>query len=65
MDTLGALALGTEMPTDELLERKPYKRDASLISRPMWCNILVQSTYQLILLFVLMFEGARLFEFKI
>ena len=61
MDTLGALALGTEMPTDELLERKPYKRDASLISRPMWRNILVQSTYQLILLFVLMFEGARLF----
>ena len=61
MDTLGALALGTEMPIDELLERKPYKRDASLISLPMWRNILVQSTYQLILLFVLMFAGADLF----
>jgi magnesium-transporting ATPase (P-type) len=61
MDTLGALALGTEMPIDELLERKPYKRDASLISLPMWRNIAVQSTYQLILLFVLMFAGADLF----
>eukprot|EP00607_Mallomonas_marina_P005034 CAMPEP_0182425506 /NCGR_PEP_ID=MMETSP1167-20130531/11946_1 /TAXON_ID=2988 /ORGANISM="Mallomonas Sp, Strain CCMP3275" /LENGTH=876 /DNA_ID=CAMNT_0024606297 /DNA_START=194 /DNA_END=2821 /DNA_ORIENTATION=+ len=36
MDTMGALALGTEPPTEDLLCRKPYKRAAQLISRPMW-----------------------------
>ena len=61
MDTMGALALGTEPPTPELLDRKPFKRNASLISRPMWRNILVQSSFQLALLLVLLFDGPRLF----
>jgi Ca2+-transporting ATPase len=64
MDTLGALALATEMPTPELLERLPYKRSASLISRPMWRNILSQSAFQIVLLLVLMFAGAELFGTK-
>ena len=42
MDTMGALALGTEPPSPSLLNRRPYKRDASLISNVMWRNILVQ-----------------------
>jgi magnesium-transporting ATPase (P-type) len=57
MDTMGALALGTEKPTMKLLDRRPYKLDASLISRPMWRNIICQAIFQLILLFVLMFTG--------
>ena len=61
MDTLGALALGTESPTPELLERKPYKRNASLISTPMRRNILFQSSYQLTLILVLLFKGAEWF----
>ena len=61
MDTMGALALGTEPPTPDLLKRKPYKRDASLVSRTMWRNIFCQSGFQLILLFTLMFAGAKLF----
>jgi magnesium-transporting ATPase (P-type) len=61
MDTMGALALSTELPTPELLERKPYKRSAGLISRPMWRNILCQSVFQIILLLVLIFKGADLF----
>lgn len=64
MDTLGALALGTELPTQELLDRKPYKRQASLISRPMWRNIICQSLYQLALMFTLMFLGDMLFDIK-
>ena len=31
MDTMGALALGTEEPTVALLERKPYLQDASIL----------------------------------
>ena len=62
MDTMGALALGTEPPNQELLDRRPYRRDASLISRPMWRNILCQATYQLIVLVFLLNRGPRLFN---
>jgi len=62
MDTMGALALGTEPPTLELLDRRPYKRDASLISRPMWRNIFVQATYQLGLLVFLLNKGPVMYD---
>jgi magnesium-transporting ATPase (P-type) len=62
MDTMGALALGTEPPQIELLDRRPYKRDASLISLPMWRNILIQATYQLGLLVYLLNKGPTLFN---
>lgn len=61
MDTMGALALGTEPPRVELLNRRPYKRDASLISRPMWRNIAVQATYQLAVLVFLLNKGPQWF----
>lgn len=62
MDTMGALALGTEPPTLELLNRRPYRRDASLINYPMWRNILVQATYQLGMLIFLLQKGPELFD---
>uniref|UniRef100_A0A7R9WQ07 P-type Ca(2+) transporter n=1 Tax=Craspedostauros australis TaxID=1486917 RepID=A0A7R9WQ07_9STRA len=62
MDTMGALALGTEPPTLELLDRRPYRRDASLISRPMWRNIFVQATYQLALLVFLLDKGPVMYN---
>jgi len=61
MDTMGALALGTEKPTPVLLLRQPYLRDAPLVSKPMWRNILFQSAYQLVLLLVLLFMGTDFF----
>lgn len=57
MDTLASLALATEMPTDELLERKPYGRTKALISRTMLKNIIGHAIYQLIVVFVLLFAG--------
>jgi len=62
MDTMGALALGTEAPTEALLDRKPLKRNASLVSRVMWRNILVQSIYQLALLLILLENGDLYFD---
>ena len=62
MDTMGALALGTEPPTTELLNRRPYKRTAPLVSRPMWRNIACQSIFQIILLLWLLFSGAKHFN---
>ncbi|KAG5190998.1 hypothetical protein JKP88DRAFT_296915 [Tribonema minus] len=55
MDTMGALALGTESPTPALLQRKPYSRRAPLISRPMARNIMTMSLFQLALLLGLLF----------
>ena len=57
MDTLASLALATELPSEELLERKPYGRTKPLISRTMMKNIIGHSIYQLIVIFVLLFKG--------
>nr|AML22898.1 plasma membrane calcium ATPase [Tridacna squamosa] len=62
MDTLASLALATELPSEELLERKPYGRTKPLISRTMMKNIIGHSIYQLIVIFVLLFAGHTLFE---
>jgi len=62
MDTMGALALGTEPPSRTLLLRRPYKRNASLVSYVMWRNILVQSLYQILLLVYLLIVGAEDFD---
>ncbi|GMT22007.1 hypothetical protein PFISCL1PPCAC_13304, partial [Pristionchus fissidentatus] len=60
MDTLASLALATEMPTEELLVRRPYGRTKSLISRTMVKNIAGHAIYQLIILFFLLFWGTKL-----
>ena len=57
MDTLASLALATELPSDELLERKPYGRTKALISKTMMKNILGHSIYQLTVVFILLFCG--------
>ena len=59
MDTMGALALATELPTPGLLRRRPYPLDAPLISGTMWRNIAFQSCFQLAALaWVLSDQGA-------
>ncbi|KAI4363986.1 hypothetical protein MLD38_020134 [Melastoma candidum] len=60
MDTLGALALATEPPNDDLMKRPPVSRGTSFITRAMWRNIIGQSIYQLIILGILDFDGERL-----
>ncbi|XP_063630100.1 plasma membrane calcium-transporting ATPase 2 isoform X3 [Cydia splendana] len=60
MDTLASLALATEMPTPDLLQRKPYGRTKPLISRTMMKNILGQAIYQLFIIFSLLFVGDRI-----
>ena len=50
MDSLGSLALATEPPYDELLNRQPTKKNESIINGKMWKHILFQSLFQLILL---------------
>jgi len=57
MDTLAALALATEMPTNALLERRPYARNTVLISSSMWRFVFVHAFFQLIICIVLLFNG--------
>ncbi|XP_074094819.1 plasma membrane calcium-transporting ATPase 3 isoform X3 [Cotesia typhae] len=62
MDTLASLALATELPTPDLLLRKPYGRTKPLISRTMMKNILGQGIYQLAVIFTLLFAGDRMLD---
>jgi magnesium-transporting ATPase (P-type) len=61
MDTLASLALATEVPTEDLLKRRPYGRTKSLISRTMVKNIVGHALYQLAVLLGLLFFGKKLF----
>lgn len=57
MDTLASLALATEPPSDDLLQRKPYSRFESLITVEMWKNIITQGVLQIIILGTILFKG--------
>jgi len=58
MDTLAALALATDPPQDSIIDRKPERRNASIISITMWKMIIGQAIYQLAVTFVL-YYGAH------
>lgn len=61
MDTLGALALATEPPSDELMNRQPVGRKGSIISNVMWRNILGQAIYQFVVIWYLQTRGKQVF----
>ncbi|KAF9585214.1 hypothetical protein BGW38_003378 [Lunasporangiospora selenospora] len=64
MDTLAALALATDPPTMELLDRQPEPRTAPLINFTMWRMILGQAVLQLIITFVLKYAGMDIFNYN-
>ncbi|KAI9010206.1 PMCA-type calcium-translocating P-type ATPase, partial [Hyaloraphidium curvatum] len=47
MDTLAALALATEEPTDEILDRPPQGKDSPLITLNMWKMIMSEAIFQI------------------
>ncbi|XP_030953229.1 calcium-transporting ATPase 8, plasma membrane-type-like isoform X3 [Quercus lobata] len=64
MDTLGALALATEPPTDHLMDRPPVGRREPLITNIMWRNLLIQALYQVTVLLVLNFQGRSILKLE-
>jgi P-type Ca2+ transporter type 2C len=54
MDTMAALALATEPPTDDLFDQPPHGRHAPLITATMWINILVMGAVMIGVLFAVM-----------
>ncbi|XP_040867172.1 putative calcium-transporting ATPase 7, plasma membrane-type isoform X2 [Glycine max] len=61
MDTLGALALATEPPTDDLMKRMPVGRKGEFINNVMWRNILGQALYQFVVIWFLQSVGKWVF----
>ncbi|CAI0430456.1 unnamed protein product [Linum tenue] len=64
MDTLGALALATEPPNNELMKRAPVGRKGHFITNVMWRNILGQSFYQFLIIWKLQASGKLMFELE-
>ncbi|KAJ7104244.1 calcium-transporting ATPase [Mycena belliarum] len=60
MDTFAALALATDPATEALLKRKPDLKTAPLFSVDMYKQILLQSTYQIIVTLIFHFLGLRI-----
>jgi Ca2+ transporting ATPase len=61
MDSLGSLALATEMPKSTLLDRPPYRRDEYIISRKMVKHVLGMSMLQVIIVYSIVFGGEYFF----
>ncbi|KAI5055409.1 hypothetical protein GOP47_0028930 [Adiantum capillus-veneris] len=64
MDTLGALALATEKPSDHLMTLPPAGRTAPIVSNVMWRNLLAQAIYQVSILLTLQFGGKQILGLK-
>ena len=58
-DTLASLALATDPPTDELLDRAPYPRSHPVITRLVLKNIILHAIYQIIIVFTIIFVGTQ------
>ncbi|KAI7860205.1 PMCA-type calcium-translocating P-type ATPase [Circinella umbellata] len=62
MDTFAALALATDPPTQELLERAPEARSAPLITFKMWKMIIGQAIFQIVVTVVLLYSDVLEYE---
>lgn len=62
MDTMAALALATEPPTEALLNRKPHGKKTPLISLIMWKMILGQAIFQITVNLLLFYLAGDLFD---
>lgn len=64
MDTFAALALATDPPSPSVLDRKPDRKSAPLITLRMTKMIIGQAICQLVITFVLHFAGRTLLGYS-
>ncbi|KAI9763950.1 MAG: hypothetical protein M1840_008984 [Geoglossum simile] len=64
MDTFAALALATDAPNRSILNRKPDRKSAPLITLTMWKMIIGQAIYQLVVTFILNFGGESILSYQ-
>ncbi|KAJ4245702.1 plasma membrane calcium [Fusarium falciforme] len=65
MDTFAALALATDPPTEEILNRPPQGKKKPLITMTMWKMIIGQAIYQLVVTFTLYFAGGQILNYDL
>jgi len=63
-DSLASLALASEPATDEVLNRPPVNRSASIVTKRMMANILGQALYQNAVMLTLLFAGPDLLDIE-
>ncbi|KAJ3368427.1 hypothetical protein GGF31_006388 [Allomyces arbusculus] len=63
MDTLAALALATDPPTEALLDRLPHKKSDPLIGYDMWKQMIIQAAYQIAVTISLTYRAPNVFSF--
>lgn len=61
MDSFASLALATEAPTPDLLNRPPYSRTEYIVSRKMLKNLLCMGIYEIIVIYAIVFAGEYFF----
>jgi calcium-translocating P-type ATPase len=61
MDSFASLALATEPPNNDLLNRKPYKRNENMVTRMMMYNVAAQSIFQIVVLCIILAYGDVIF----
>jgi len=61
MDSFASLALATEPPVDELLNRPPIGKNMNIISKQMYFNMFGQAFYQFIVCNIILFWGTTMF----
>ncbi|CZT43099.1 probable putative calcium P-type ATPase NCA-2 [Rhynchosporium secalis] len=64
MDTMAALALATDPPSESILDRKPDPKSAPLITMTMWKMIIGQSIYQLAITLLLHFGADKILGYE-
>ncbi|KUJ20488.1 calcium transporting P-type ATPase-like protein [Mollisia scopiformis] len=64
MDTMAALALATDPPTESILDRKPDPKSAPLISVTMWKMIIGESLYQLVITLLLYYGSDSILSYQ-
>lgn len=64
MDSLASLALASEPPTDELLQKPPVNRTDSMFTKHMMANMLGQAFYQIVVVMTLLFAGPTIFDIE-
>ncbi|KAI1004356.1 Calcium-transporting ATPase 2 [Podosphaera aphanis] len=64
MDTMAALALATDPPTESILNRKSEPKSAPLISITMWKMIIGESIYQLAVTLALYYGAASILSYE-
>jgi Ca2+-transporting ATPase len=64
MDTMAALALATDPPTESILDRKPDKKSAPLITVTMWKMIIGEAIYQLTITLILYYGSFSILSYQ-